>query len=87
MGDGLDARRKRALFRSVRRGTKESDLVIGGFARAHIDEFSDAQLDRFEALLERDDPELLAWVAEVAAVPAEFDNDVMALLKDFKNTL
>ena len=30
MTDDLDKQRKRLHFRSVRRGTKESDLVIGG---------------------------------------------------------
>lgn len=87
MTDDLETRRKRLLFRSVRRGTKESDLVIGGFARRHVGGFDAAQLERFEALLECNDPELLGWVVGLELVPPEFDHDVMALLKNFKNTL
>ena len=79
-----DTRRKRLLFRSVRRGTKESDLVIGGFAKTCLETMNEAQLDRFEALLERSDPEILAWVTGQAPVPAAYDTDVMAMLTAFK---
>ncbi len=80
----LDSRRKRLLFRSLRRGTKESDLLIGGFAKTSLEAMNEAQLDRFEALLERSDPEILAWVIGQAPVPAAYDTDVMAMLTAFK---
>ncbi len=87
MADDLARRRKRLLFRSTRRGMRESDFILGGFARRHVDGMSAEQLDRFEALLERNDPELMAWITGMTQVPAEWDNDVMHLLRDFKNTL
>ncbi len=83
----LDTHRKRLLFRSLRRGTKESDLVIGGFAKTCIETMNEAQLGRFEALLERSDPEILAWVIGQKPVPAAFDTDVMAMLVAFKHAL
>ena len=76
----LDIRRKRLLFRSVRRGTKESDLVIGGCAKAYLGSMDEAQLTRFEALLECSDPEILGWVIGQRPVPPDFDTDVMAML-------
>ena len=85
MNQPLDARRKRILFRSQRRGTKESDLVIGGFAAAYLASLDDVQLDRFEALLDCSDPELLGWVVGAEAPPPEHDNDVLKLMKTFKN--
>ncbi len=87
MADDLARRRKRLLFRSTRRGMRESDFILGGFARRHVDGMSAEQLDRFEALLERNDPELMAWITGMTQVPAECDHDVMRLLQDFKNTL
>ena len=87
MTDRLALRRKRLLFQSLRRGTRESDMVVGGFARRHLAALNEAQLDRFEALLELNDPELLSWVLDMAPVPAAHDHDVMALLKDFKKTM
>ncbi|MCY4548588.1 MAG: succinate dehydrogenase assembly factor 2 [Defluviicoccus sp.] len=87
MQQDLDARRKRILFRSLRRGTKESDLVIGGFAESNLPRLDAAQLDALEELLDRPDPELLGWVIGLHPVPAEFDTDVMAMLKAYKGAL
>lgn len=84
MAEGLAGRRKRALFRSLRRGTKESDMVLGGFAKAHVETLTETQLDRYEALLERNDNELLSWIGGWEPVPPDYDHDVMALLKRFK---
>jgi antitoxin CptB len=55
MTDTLDARRKRAWFRSIRRGTKESDAVIGGFVERQLDKLDEGQLARLEALLDCND--------------------------------
>ena len=87
MQQDLDARRKRILFRSLRRGTRESDLVIGGFAESNLPRLDAAQLDALEKLLDRPDPELLGWVIGLHPVPAEFDTDVMAMLKAYKGAL
>ena len=87
MADDLARRRKRLLFRSIRRGTRESDFIVGGFARRHVDGMDAEQIARFEALLEQSDPELMAWITGARPVPAEWDSDVMHLLQNFKNTL
>lgn len=64
MGDDAEMRRKRALYRATHRGTKELDLMIGGFARAHLDKFSAAELSLFEKLLTMQDPALQTWVLD-----------------------
>ena len=87
MADDLEWRRKRVRFRSRRRGTREGDFIVGGFAERYADELSADQLDRFEALLEKNDPEVMAWITGAKPVPEEWDNDVMHLLQDFKNTM
>jgi antitoxin CptB len=87
MTDGLDTRRKRALFRSLRRGTKESDLVIGGFARRHLAGLSVDQLGRFEALLDCPDPDLLAWIVGEQHAPAERECDVLALMREYERSI
>ncbi len=87
MTDDLDTQRKRLYFRSIRRGTKASDLVIGGFAAAKLSQMGARQLDQFEALLQRNDPEVLAWIVGVAEPPAEFDNEVLEALRRFKNDM
>ena len=79
-----DIRRKRLLFRAWHRGTREADLILGSFAEAHLAGFDTAQLDRFEALLECPDADLLDWITGRAAPPPEHDTDVTRLLLAFR---
>ena len=80
------AMRRRLRFRSLRRGTRESDLVIGGFASRYLDEMSDDQLTQFEALLDQPDQDLLGWVLNVSTPPSAFDNEVLHMIRNFKKT-
>ena len=79
-----DIRRKRLMFRSWHRGTRESDLILGRFAEAHLAGFDRAQLDRWEALLECADADLFDWVSGQASPPPALDHDVMRLLLAFR---
>ena len=62
---------KRLLIRSWRRGTKEMDLILGGFADAELAGLDDATLDTFEALLEENDWDLYYWVTGARETPPE----------------
>jgi len=84
MTEPLDTRRKRLLFRSWHRGTKEADLLLGSFAERHLADFTVEQVDRYEALLGADDADLLGWIAGRATPPAEHDSDVLRLLLAFR---
>ena len=81
----IDIRRKRLLFRSWHRGTRETDLILGRFAEAHLADFDTDQLDRYEALLECSDADLFDWVSGRAAPPPACDDDVMRLLLAFRS--
>jgi antitoxin CptB len=81
-----ELRRKRLLYRSWHRGTRESDLILGRFAAACLAGFDDAQLDRYEALLDFADADLFDWVAGRAAPPDALDHDVMRLLLAFTHS-
>lgn len=87
MSDALETIRRKLRFRSLRRGTKESDLVIGGFAEAHLHALSLEQLAAFEALLDENDQDVLSWVIEMKAPPPSHDTDVLAMLRNFKSSL
>ncbi len=79
----MDTVRKRLLFRARHMGTNENDIFFGGFAEKHLADLSDAQLDRFQDLLDVNDPDLFLWVTGAKPVPERYDNDVMAMLKSF----
>lgn len=69
MTEAPETRRKRLSMRSMRRGTKEMDLILSGFAAARLEGMDDGALDAYEALLEESDQDLYAWVAGQAAPP------------------
>jgi len=79
----LDPRRRKILFRSWHRGTREMDLIMGRFADARIGELTDAELDDFERLIEVPDRDLFAWVTSRAETPANYDTAVFRSLKTF----
>ena len=78
-----DVRHRRLLFRSWRRGTQESDLVLGLFAEGCLKTMDSDQLGRFEALLDCTDPDLFDWIFGISDPPPEHDHDVMRLLRGF----
>jgi antitoxin CptB len=80
----LETRRKRLLYRSVYRGNKENDILLGQFARAHIAELSADELDQYERLLARGDNELFDWITGQVEVPPEADSPVLQRLKAFR---
>jgi antitoxin CptB len=79
-----EIRRKRLLFRSWHRGTREADLILGSFAEANLPGFDADQLDRYEALLECPDADLFDWIIGRAAPPPEYDSDVTRRLLAFR---
>jgi len=81
-----ETRRKRLLFRSWHRGTRETDLICGSFAEACLAGFDAEQLARYEALLEAPDAELFDWIAGRTAPPPEYDHDVTRMLLAFRYT-
>ncbi len=83
IAEDSEIRRKRLRFRAWHRGIREADLMFGGFADRYLAALDEAQLDRFERLLENSDPELYAWLTGREPVPPEYDHDVMALLRTY----
>ncbi len=83
----MDPRRKRLIFRCQHRGTKENDILLGGFVAVHINDLDDIGLDRFEALLDESDNDIYDWITDKEPPPEAHDHDLMAWLKKFNNAL
>ncbi|WP_448586619.1 FAD assembly factor SdhE [Thermaurantiacus sp.] len=79
--DTLETSRKRALWRATHRGTKEADLVVGGFAARYLAEMNPAEFAWFEALLEEQDVDILAWAFGTAHPPPKLDGAMMVRLQ------
>lgn len=80
----MDPRRKKILYRANHRGMKEADVMLGGFAAAHLRALTEPQLDAFETLLEELDVDIMDWVIGRKPVPAHHDTDVFRLILSFK---
>ncbi|MEI6485303.1 MAG: succinate dehydrogenase assembly factor 2 [Sphingomonadales bacterium] len=77
----MELRLRKAKYRASHRGTKEADLVVGGYFDRHHAGWSEADLAWFEVLLEEQDVDILAWAFGTAAVPARLAGDLMLALK------
>lgn len=69
MTETIDIRRKRLKIRAWRRGIKEMDLLIGGYADAYLASMDEAQLDEFEQLMDEHDQDLLSYATGLKPVP------------------
>ena len=76
-----DDRLKRLRFRAWHRGTREADLLIGGFFDAHGAGWSEAEMNWFEALLEEQDVDIMAWAIGAAPPPAAWEGEMMNRLR------
>ncbi len=68
-GEPREIRLKRLTMRSMRRGTKEMDILLARFAAARLDGMDAAALDLYEALLEESDQDLYQWVSGQVPTP------------------
>ncbi len=69
MSEAPDARLKRLKMRSMRRGIKEMDIILGGFAEHHLEALPEPMLEVYDALLSENDHDLYQWVTGQAPVP------------------
>lgn len=67
-------KRKALIFRSNHRGTKEMDLIMGSYANANVPDFSEQELEDYEALLSHNDPDLYNWLTETENPPEDVAN-------------
>lgn len=79
-----DTRLKMLKYRANHRGFREADIIIGGFADAHLHELSPAQVDEFERLIDQEDQYLYAWIIGREPTPEQFDGEVMDLIRSFR---
>ena len=67
-----DTRVKRLRIRAWRRGIKEMDLILGGYADDRLATLDDEGLALFEAVMGENDHDLFAWVTGTAAPPRRY---------------
>ncbi len=81
--DGLDERRRRLLYRSWHRGTREMDLIMGRFVDAEIGTLTDDEIGELEGLLEVPDADLYRWISREAETPSNYDTPIFRRIRGF----
>jgi antitoxin CptB len=72
---------KRLAWRAHHRGTKEADLLIGGFFDAHHASWNADECALFAEMLEEQDVDIMAWAHGTAEAPQRFQGPMVEALK------
>jgi antitoxin CptB len=79
----IEARRRRASYRSHYRGTKETDWLVGKFADARLGSMDEDALTLFETLLTMPDPDLHRWILDPSLVADRDIGPLVQAMHDF----
>jgi antitoxin CptB len=77
-----DGRRRRLLFRANHRGTRENDILVGGFVTARLASFSESEIDELEAMMDLPDPVLADWLTGRAPIPEKHDSPLLRAMRE-----
>ena len=72
---------KRLAWRAHHRGTREADMLIGGFFDAHHDSWDAQACTQFDEMLSEQDADIMAWALGVAEPPERFAGPMVEALK------
>jgi antitoxin CptB len=76
-----DEEYKRLHWRAHHRGTREADILIGGFFDAHGASWTVDERAMFASMLEEQDVDIMAWAVGTAEAPARFAGPMIDALK------
>src|SRR5258708_11764735 len=76
-----DPELKRLDWRAHHRGTKEADLMIGGFFDAHQETWGSDERTLFAAMLEEQDGDIISWALGTPDPPGHFPGPMIEALQ------
>ena len=72
---------KRLAWRAHHRGTREADMLVGGFFDVHHASWSADERALFEQMLSEQDVDIMAWAHGTAEPPERFAGSMIEALK------
>jgi antitoxin CptB len=81
MDTNFTARLARAKYRAWHRGTREADYMIGGFFDRYHAHWVEDDLVWFEAMLDEEDVDIMAWALGTQSVPPEYEGVQMTAFR------
>ena len=76
--------KKKIIYRSNYRGTKEMDKILGAFTKKYINELSISELKDLDKLLDIDDENLYKFFKGLSTNIKFEDNNINKLFRNFK---
>ena len=76
--------KKQIIYRSMHRGTKEMDLLLGNFVKKYVKEFNITELKDLEKLLFIEDEIIYKWYIEKNSNNTIPKTKVSIMLKNFR---
>ena len=86
MISNIEQFKKKIIYRSNYRGTKEMDKLLGAFTKKYIDKLNHSDLSDLEKLLDIDDNNLYSFYNGLKTDVKFEDNNVNFLFRNFKYT-
>ena len=83
----IEQLKKKIIYRSNYRGTKEMDKLLGAFTKKYIDELTYKDLDDLEELLNIDDANLYNFFNNLKTDFIFKENNINNLFKNFKYSI
>ena len=77
---------KKVLYRAIHRGCKETDFLIGEFAKEKIIFFDEEKLNLFKRLIEEDDLLIYDWILAKQEFPIVYKNLILEI-RQFHNLI
>ncbi len=63
---------KGLLYRSIHRGCKETDILVGKFAQNKLQKLNDKELELFENFIIQDDANIYDWILNKTPCPKKY---------------
>ena len=76
-----EAELKRLHWRAHHRGTREADMLIGGYFDAHYASWGADERALFTTMLEEQDVDIMAWALGTAEAPERFKGPMIEALQ------
>jgi len=76
--------KKQIIYRSMHRGSKEMDLLLGNFVKKYVEKFNINELKDLEDLLFIEDDVIYKWYVKKKFDKLVPKNKVSEMLKNFK---
>ena len=79
----LEIFKKKLIYRSNYRGTKEMDILLSNFVKKHIDKFDEIQLNELDKFLDFEDNVILNYYHHGIVTKNIDKNKISKIFKDY----